>query len=208
MPRKNLIRTNDLPYHVTARSNNQEWFSLPMPVVWKLTLESLKEAYDIHKVDILAFVLMSNHYHLLIRTPEANLDDFMYEFNKRMALRLKATSGHTNHLFGSRYKWCLIKNEKYYWNCFRYIYQNPLRAGVTNRCELYPYSTLHVLNYETFFSVPIADEINAGEKRTLQWLNEKIEDEEAELLKKGLRKSEFVTLKTRMPRKTIESKLP
>ena len=83
MPRKNLIRCNNLPYHVTSRANNKEWFALPMDQVWKICQDCLKAAFDLHKVEIIAFVLMNNHYHLILRTPDANLDQFMYEFNKR-----------------------------------------------------------------------------------------------------------------------------
>ena len=105
MPRKKLIRSKTLPYHVTARSNNKEWFQLPLNQVWELSKESLKEASEVHPVELISFVLMSNHYHMLLTTPQGNLDGFIYEFNKRLALKIKAKSGQINRIFGGRYKW-------------------------------------------------------------------------------------------------------
>ena len=41
MPRKNLIRTNLHPYHITIRSNNRDWFELPMDDIWEISKQSL-----------------------------------------------------------------------------------------------------------------------------------------------------------------------
>ena len=184
MPRKNLIRSNILPYHVTSRANNQEWFSIPMKIIWDVCLRCLKEAHDLHSVEVISFVLMSNHYHLLIRTPNANLDSFMYEFNKRLAFSLKDKTGNTNHFLGARYKWCLIQSQNYFSNCYRYIYQNPLRANIARRCEYYPYSTLFYITNNLNFSIPLFDQIGFTDPHKLHWLNEKIDDEEATMIKK------------------------
>ena len=73
MPRKKLIRTDQFPYHVTTRTNNKNWFSLPLEETWNICLRSLHKANKLNKVNLHAFVLMKNHYHLLLETPEANL---------------------------------------------------------------------------------------------------------------------------------------
>ena len=196
MPRKNLIRSQLLPYHVTARANNQAWFTLPMETVWSLCQRSLKEAYEKHKVEVISFVLMSNHYHMLVRTPEANLDSFMYEFNKRLAFSLKQYSGFSNHILGSRYKWCLIQSQNYFGNCYRYIYQNPLRAKITDRCENYPYSTLFYIHSHKTFSIPLFDQMGFKDPFVLNWLNEAIHEEEVTMIRKGLRRFELKEMKT------------
>ena len=201
MPRKNLIRSSHLPYHVTSRANNQKWFSLPMDQVWDICLKCIKEAHEKHKVEIISFVLMSNHYHLIVRTPEANLDQFMYEFNKRLAFRLKDTTDNINHLLGGRYKWCLIQSQKYFANCYRYVYQNPRRALITDRCEHYPYSTLHFIVYNKDFVVPIFDQMGFKDPFNLNWLNEQINEEETLMLKNGLKRAELKILKVRSNRR-------
>lgn len=204
MPRKNLIRSNNLPYHVTSRANNQKWFELPLNKVWDICQECLKLANELHPVEIISFVLMSNHYHLLVRTPDANLDQFMYEFNKRLAKSLKTKTDNINHLLGGRYKWCLIHSQKYFGNCYRYVYQNPKRAMITERCENYPYSTLHCIVYNKNFVVPIFDQMGFKDPHTLNWLNESM-NEEADLIKKALQKSEFKELKMRSSRRIAKT---
>lgn len=203
MPRKNLIRSNNLPYHVTARSNNKEWFTLPMPEMWKVVQDSLREAIEVHRVEVIAFVLMGNHYHMLLLTPEGNLDSFMYELNKRLALKIKTSTGQINRIFGGRYKWCLIQSQHYLINCYKYVYQNPVRAGLVQYCEDYPFSTLRCLISNVRFSIPIHDKYGFKDEYGLRWLNQKIDFEEEEALRNGLSKSVLVTLKSRESRKRI-----
>ena len=189
MPRKKLIRSKTLPYHVTARSNNKEWFQLPLNQVWELSKESLKEASEVHPVELISFVLMSNHYHMLLTTPQGNLDGFIYEFNKRLALKIKAKSGQINRIFGGRYKWCLIESQKYLINCYRYIYQNPVRAGVVTRPEDYEFSSLRAILGRSKFSVPLHDRYGFKDEYGLNWLNETIDSVELEDLRKKLYRS-------------------
>lgn len=203
MPRKPLIRSKNLPYHVTARANNKEWFTLELPIIWKLAQESLKEAITIHHVEIISFVLMGNHYHMLILTPEGNLDLFIYEFNKRLALKIQSRSGQINRIFGGRYKWCLIESQKYLSNCYKYVYQNPVRAKIVNLCEDYPYSTLRTLYKNESFSVPLHDRFGFKDEFGLNWLNQKINEEEESILRKSLSRSILVELKSRVSRKLI-----
>ena len=191
MPRKNLIRSNSQPYHVTSRANNKEWFTLPMEDVWELTKKCLKEANEKHRIELISFVLMSNHYHMLVKTPEGNLDKFMYEFNKRLAQNLRDSSGRINHIFGGRYKWCLIQSQTYFLNCYRYVYQNPIRAELAIRCENYPYSSLYSLVYGREFPVPLHDSIGFKDVHLLNWLNEKIHENEVNYLRDKLKRSEF-----------------
>lgn len=189
MPRKLLIRSENLPYHVTSRSHNKEQFPLPIKRVWELANYSFKEANEIHPINLISFVLMSNHYHLLLYTPNGNLDRFMYEFNKRLALKIHSEAGVINQVFGGRYKWCLIQSQQYLSNCYRYVYQNPVRAGLVKRCEDYPFSTLHCSAKHSIFSIPIHDKYGFKDEYCLRWLNQKINIDEVESLKKSLSRS-------------------
>lgn len=203
MPRKPLIRSKNLPYHVTSRSNNKEWFTLAMPEMWQLCQDSLKEALEIHSVEIISFVLMANHYHLLVITPSGNLDSFMYEFNKRLAIKIKLQTGQINRIFGGRYKWCLIESQRYLLNCYKYIYQNPIRARLVTNCEDYPYSTIQTLLGLAPFKVPLHDKYGFKDEYGLRWLNEKIEQDEELALKKSLSRSVMNDLVDRKTRKKI-----
>jgi putative transposase len=188
MPRKNLLRTDRLPYHVTTRTHNQEFFQIPLTIVWEMVQESLKEAYQVYKIELIAFVLMGNHYHMLLMTPEANIDLFMYEFNKRLAMKIKKQTNQVNNIFGSRYKWSLIRSRSYYMNCYRYIYQNPIRANLVSKSEEYPFSTLYFITKNLHFVIPIHDQFGFKDKYTLDWLNQKIADDEVVKIKKDMKR--------------------
>ena len=193
MPRKPLIRSENLPYHVTSRSHNKDAFPLPMKRMWELAKESFKEANLIYPINLISFVLMTNHYHMLLYTPDGNLDHFMYEFNKRFALKIQSEARVINQIFGGRYKWCLIQSQQYLSNCYRYVYQNPVRAGLSYRCEDYPFSTIQNALGRSEFSIPIHDKFGFKDTYGLIWLNENLHDLQLSSLKKNL--SKFVLVK-------------
>lgn len=188
---------------MTARANNKEWFALDLKEIWVLVQDSLREAIKIHHVEIISFVLMGNHYHMLILTPLGNLDLFIYEFNKRLALKIQSKTGQINRIFGGRYKWCLIESQKYLANCYKYVYQNPVRAGIVTSCEDYPFSTIRTLYKNERFSVPLHDRFGFKDEFGLRWLNQKIGEEEQFALRKSLSRSVLVELKSRVTRKKI-----
>lgn len=189
MPRPLTIRQAIFPYHITTRSNDKKWFELPIEKVWKISLRALEDAHKKHPVELISYVLMSNHYHMILKTPDANIDKFMREFNTRFAKGIKEENAERNRIWGDRYHWCLIKSTQYFANCYRYVYQNPIRAGLVSRAEDYPYSTLHYVMTNKKFVIPIFDQYGFKDEFGLNWLNEKIET--VEEIKKGLRKREF-----------------
>lgn len=170
MPRPKLIRQNEFPYHVTSRTNNKVPFPLPMYHVWDLAKQSLVYARKNVDVEINCFVLMNNHYHLLITTPNENLDKFMMYFNLKLSKLISKNAKVINHKFSNRYKWTIVSDQEYLQNVYRYIYQNPIRANIVEKCIEYPYSSLHftnfesrLLNYRPHFKY--ADEVSFYEQR-------------------------------------------
>lgn len=188
MPRKNLIRSQIHPYHVTTRSNNKEWFTLSMPQMWKICLDGLKRANERHPVKIHAFVLMQNHYHLMLTTPDANVDKFMYELNYHISRTVRIRTKRINHVFGQRYKWSLIETRGYHLNVIRYVYQNPLKKNLAIRCEDYPYSTLFYYVRKIDLGFPLTEPLMGESPLVLDWFNQRaqraLEEQEAMLMKK------------------------
>lgn len=148
MPRKKLIRQSEYPYHVTTRNNNRDWFNIPVYEVWNICKEALIYSLEREKVEINCFILMSNHYHLLVTTPDNNIDRFMKHFNWRISYLISLRTKFINHKFSNRYKWSIVSDHNYLLHVYRYIYQNPIRAGICENCSSYPYSSLHFTNYE------------------------------------------------------------
>jgi len=82
-----------------------------------------------------AFVLMSNHDHLFVETPEANLSAGMQHLNGSYSSYVNARHRRTGHVFGGRYKAILVEREGHYDEVSRYIHLNPVRAGMVSRPE-------------------------------------------------------------------------
>jgi putative transposase len=181
MPRPLLIRSESHPYHVTSRSNNKEFFPIPIFKVWEIMLEELKNANKQHALAVHAFVLMGNHFHLLCHTPKGNLDEIMMNF-------LRATAQQMNSNWEGRYKWSLIESQTHYYQVYRYIFQNPVRVGLCRKVEDYPYSTLKDTPLVLHSFIPMSF---AGKEGELIWLNEKFDVEDETMIKSGLRKSQF-----------------
>jgi len=82
---------------------------------------------------------MPNHFHAIVSTPDGNLDAGMQYLLREMSKKVNFITERMNHLWGGRYKWSSIQSEYYYETVYRYVYQNPLRAGICSNVEIYPY---------------------------------------------------------------------
>ena len=173
MPRKRFYPTDRHPFHVTARSHNQVWFQLPMDRVWDIFSRYLYFVTLAYGVRVHAFVLMSNHFHMLISTPNANLDKAMNYFMREVSKAIGNDSGNINQTFGGPYHWSVIRNQLYYQHAYKYVYRNPVDAGMCKRAEEYKYSTLRRLLGWDHLPFPAFDNLglitNPGEQ--LEWLN-------------------------------------
>ncbi|MES2801512.1 MAG: transposase [Bdellovibrionota bacterium] len=192
MPRKHLIRTCDFPYHVTARSNNKDFFYLHMDTLWDIFMESMTEAEKHFNCQFHAFVLMSNHYHLLVSTPNSNLDLVMNYLQREIARKANKISSRINHFFGGPYKWSLICEESYYWNALKYIFRNPIRAGLCDNVLSYQFSSLN--SQPKKFNWRLTDFFNNRNTYIsidLDWLNEPFYNETENNIQAALRRREF-----------------
>ncbi len=103
--------------------------------------KSLDEAHKRFGLQVFAYCLMGNHYHLLVKTPEGNLQRTMRHvggvYTQRYN-RLKRTDG---PLFRGRYKAILVDHDEYLLQLSKYIHRNPLEAGMVNRLEDYAWSS-------------------------------------------------------------------
>lgn len=206
MPRINLIRTNEFPYHITCRSNLKIWYSIPMQEVWEIAMVSFSQALSKYPANIHAFVLMNNHYHLVIDTPHSNIDKFMYEFNKMFSKKLRQRTNLVNKMFGSRYRWSLIYENIHYLHVLKYVFRNPVKANISNLVEEYPYSSLYLKNYLNYLPFTLSPYINTH--RFLTWFNVAHTEEQNNSLKKGLQKTSFNYSGSRHIRKSPEFDVP
>ncbi|MGE5086317.1 MAG: transposase [Bacillota bacterium] len=193
MPRKKFYPSADCPYHVTARTGNKEWFDVPMDFVWSVFSDYLHFIWRAYDVRIHSFVLMSNHFHMLISTPEANLDKAMNYLMREVSKRISEKSGRINQVFGGPYYWSVIKNSVHYQYAYKYVYRNPVHAGICNKVEEYKYSTLRGLMGMDYLYIPAYDNLGLIQNgcHQLDWLNEAFDVESQEYIRKALKKREF-----------------
>jgi REP element-mobilizing transposase RayT len=110
-------------------------------------LDTLGEMAERFGVDIFAYVLMDNHYHLLVRTQRANLTKAMHWFGATYTTRFNYRHRRSGHLFQGRYKSILVQNDAYMMQLSCYIHRNPLRGGIVKRLADYAWSSYRAYAY-------------------------------------------------------------
>jgi REP element-mobilizing transposase RayT len=140
MARPLRIQLPGLTYHVTSRGNNKMTTFLD-DYDHEHFLELLGETADIFHLECHAYALMVNHYHLVIRTLEANLARAMHRLNGRYAQFWNRRHKRVGHLTQGRYGAQVLQDEIYYLNACRYVVQNPLRARMVKTPADWPWSS-------------------------------------------------------------------
>ena len=129
-----------LIYHVTARGNAKAATFLT-DTDYEVFLSGLAVARHLDGLLCHAYCLMENHYHLLVETPRANLDDAMQRLNGTYAMRFNRHHERTGHVFQGRYGAKLITDDGYLLTVIQYIAANPVQAGICSAPEEWPWSS-------------------------------------------------------------------
>ena len=127
-------------YHVTSRGNERR------PIFRsdrdrRAFLGFLAIAIRRFGWSVMAWVLIGNHFHLVIQTPEPNLSRGMQWLNGSYAGWFNHRHERSGHLFQGRFKALLIEKESYFTEVLRYVVLNPVRAGIVQRPEAYRWSS-------------------------------------------------------------------
>jgi putative transposase len=127
-------------YHVTSRGNECR------PIFRsdrdrKAFLGFVGDAVKRFGWSVTAWVLMTNHYHLVIQTPQPNLSRGMHWLNSAYAGWFNRHHNRWGHLFGSRFKAIVVDQETYFAEVLRYVVLNPVRAKMVARPENYRWSS-------------------------------------------------------------------
>lgn len=127
-------------YHVMSRGNARQDIVLDDADREK-RLDWLRRTVEVYGWRMHAFVLMRNHDHLFIETPEPNLSAGMQYLNGSYTSYFNRRHRRCGHLFQGRFKGHLIEERGYFLEVSRYIHLNPVRAKVVARPEQYPWSS-------------------------------------------------------------------
>ena len=127
-------------YHITARGNEKR-------PIFRIERDFLRfvgrfeRIYERYGVLIHAYVLMTNHYHLLLETPRENLSTALHDLNTAYTNYFNRRHDRVGHLFQGRYRSIVVEKDSYLLELSRYIHLNPVRAGMVKRPEAYRWSS-------------------------------------------------------------------
>ncbi|HYI10356.1 MAG TPA: transposase [Thermoanaerobaculia bacterium] len=127
-------------HHVTSRGNDQRNI-FRTDDDRRTFLLYLGQAAKRFGWSISAWVLMTNHFHLVIQTPQPNLSRGMHWLNGKYAARFNRVHRRSGHLFQGRFHSVLIEKESYFAAVLRYVVLNPVRAKMVRRPENYCWSS-------------------------------------------------------------------
>ena len=141
MPRQKRYRIPDIPQHLIARGNDRGACFFDSSD-YRRYLALLNEASSKHRCEVHAYVLMTNHVHLLV-TPRVcdGISLMMQAVGRRYVQQINALYDRTGTLFEGRYKATVVASEGYVLRCYRYIELNPVRAGMVVEPGAYRWSS-------------------------------------------------------------------
>ena len=141
MPRRARLNVPEVPLHIVQRGNNRQptFFSDDDR---RFYLECLKDAAERHRCDVHAYVLMTNHVHLLA-TPHApnGISRLMQCLGRRYVQYVNYIHHRSGTLWEGRFKASLVDSEAYLLTCYRYIELNPVRAKIVAAPSEYRWSS-------------------------------------------------------------------
>jgi len=140
MARPYRLQGENCCYHITSRGDGRKDIYKSEGDYLKF-LEYIKKGKERYKFYLYAYALMSNHYHLLLETRQANISRIMQYLNTSYTTYYNVKRNKSGHLFQGRYKSILVEKESYFLELTKYIHLNPLRAKMVKKPEEYRWTS-------------------------------------------------------------------
>lgn len=140
MGRKLRVEYPNGIYHIMQRGNNKSDI-INNDIQKKYLLRIIKESKEKFDFKLLAYVIMDNHYHLLVQRRNDNIQDAMHIINSNYSKYYNYKVNHIGHVFQGRYQSLWVKDQSYLFTLVRYIHQNPVVANMCKKTEQYKWSS-------------------------------------------------------------------
>lgn len=161
-------------------------------------LKITQEANDEYHFAIYSFCLMSNHYHLLLKTSSSNLSAIMQKINSRYSVFYNNKYKRVGPLWQGRFKAWYVYDESYLKILVKYIEYNPIKSGITHKIGEYNWAMssrnfeFSMLNFQLVENINFDKELDENEQKKIDELyRAKLEIKEDVVIKKELRKLDF-----------------
>ena len=139
----------------------------------------IKKYALLYKINILAYVVMDNHYHIILQNSSGKLSNFMRQINSSYALYWRKRHGGRGYVFQDRYKSTLINGEKYLYKAIQYALENPVRAGKVKERRSYKWCGLNLKGkFSVYNQTRGKEEIRIKKTKIGEYLGEEGEIEE------------------------------
>lgn len=207
MSKKVFNCSSEFPYHVTARCINKEWFC-SQEIAWKIFSDQLWFVSQAFNFRIHSFVLMPNHFHLIVHCPEANLSEGMRWFMTETSRAITRVSNRINETYGARFHRSLISDPHYYSHCYKYVYHNPVKANLVRSVEEYKYSSIQFILGRQPLEFPVFDSLILDSDNidsALHWLNVRPNENNWLQIQKAVKKPTFQISKINSRNSKLES---
>lgn len=144
MPRRARLIVPGVPMHLIQRGNNRQ-ICFASDQDYQFYLEYLKEYAEKTDCQIHAYVLMTNHVHLLVTPRQADsIGQLMKSLGQRYVQYFSRSYRRSGTLWEGRYRSCLTQEEDYLLSCQRYIELNPVRANMVEHPAGYLWSSYRI----------------------------------------------------------------
>ena len=175
-------------FHVITQGINKSYIFDESEDI-KYYIKIMYKLMEEQKIEIIAYCIMNNHAHILVKTEDIKeLSKYMQRLNAKYAKYYNTRYNRVGYVFRDRYKSEGIYSDDHLYNCIRYIYNNPVKAGICSKESEYPYSNYKEIkgntdneycfidieeNYEKICKDAIKDFLNDNNIKFEELYNEK-----------------------------------
>lgn len=168
---RNNIKTKY--FHVMTQGINKSYIFNKSEDI-KHYIKTMYKLTEEHDIKIIAYCIMNNHAHILLKSESTEiLSKYMLRLNSNYGKYYNKKNGRVGYVFRDRFRSEGIYDKSHLYNCIKYIYNNPVKAGLCRKPEHYPYSNYRPIEKilkqdENYIFIDVDEDIKKSYKDFIQ----------------------------------------